>query len=99
MQVIKYPARKTWDELVRRPTISTAVLEQSVRAILEDVRANGDEALRSYTRKFDGVELDSFAVTQSEIEQAVAGIKAELKQAISTAKLISAAFTGVNSKK
>ena len=86
MQVIKYPARKTWDELVRRPTISTAVLEQSVRAILEDVRANGDEALRSYTRKFDGVELDSFAVTQSEIEQAVAGIKAELKQAISTAK-------------
>jgi len=86
MQVIKYPARKNWDDLVRRPTISTAVLEQSVRAILEDVRANGDEALRSYTRKLDGVELDSLAVTQSEIEQTVAGIKAELKQAISTAK-------------
>jgi len=87
MQVIKYPTQKNWDDLVRRPTISTAVLEQSVRAILEDVRANGDEALRSYTRKFDGVELYSLAVTQSEIEQAIAGIKAELKQAISIAKV------------
>ena len=86
MLVIKYPAGKTWDELVRRPTISTAVLEQSVRAILEDVHANGDKALRNYSQKFDRIKLDSLAVTQSEIEQTVAGIKAELKQAISTAK-------------
>jgi histidinol dehydrogenase len=86
MQVIKYPARKTWDELVRRSTISMETLEQSVRVILKDVQANGDKALHSYTRKFDVVELDSLAVTQSEIEQAVAVIKAELKQAISVAK-------------
>jgi len=86
MQVIKYPARKTWDELVRRPTISTAVLEQSVRSILKDVHANGDKALRNYSQKFDRIKLDSLAVTQSEVKQAVAGIKADLKQAISTAK-------------
>ena len=86
MQVIKYPTRNTWDELIRRPTISTAVLEQSVRAILKAVQANGDKALRNYSQKFDRIKLDSLAVTQSEIEQTVAGIKAELKQAISVAK-------------
>jgi len=86
MQIIKYPARKTWDELVRRPLLSTEALEQSVGAILKDVQVNGDKALCNYTRKFDGIELSSFAVTQDEIEQAVAGISAELKKAISVAK-------------
>jgi histidinol dehydrogenase len=86
MQIIKYPARQTWDELVRRPALSTETLAQSVRAILKDVQVNGDKALQNYTRKFDGMELDSFAVSQSEIEQAVAGIGADLKQAIAIAK-------------
>ena len=44
----------------------------SATAIIEDVRARGDEALREYTAKFDGVEIENFRVSQAAIDEAVA---------------------------
>ena len=38
----------------------------STREIVETVRRDGDEALRAYTRKFDGVELRELAVSREE---------------------------------
>ena len=35
----------------------------AVDAVLEAVRTRGDEALREYTRRFDGADLASFEVT------------------------------------
>lgn len=51
---------------------------QVVRQVLEDVKRHGDLAVRKYTSKWDGVELDSFAVTQQEIDVAVAGFDKQL---------------------
>ena len=48
----------------------TEEIDKAVRAILDDVKANGDEAVLKYTEKFDGVKLDALCVTEEEIEQA-----------------------------
>lgn len=49
-----------------------------VRAILADVRANGDAAVLAYNRKFDHAELSSLAVSEEEIAQAVATVDPKL---------------------
>src|SRR5690606_8203224 len=46
-------------------------LERTVKDIINNVRKNGDEALKEYSRKFDGVELDELRVSQEEIEKAM----------------------------
>ena len=50
--------------------------------IVEDVRKRGDEALREYTAKFDGVEMEEFRVSQEAIDEAIA--KLLPRSAIST---------------
>lgn len=49
-------------------------LEKTVKDIINNVRKNGDEALKEYSRKFDGVELDELRVSQEEIEKAMSRI-------------------------
>lgn len=46
-------------------------VEGIVADIISDVRENGDEALKKYSSKFDGVELESIEVTAAEIDEAV----------------------------
>jgi histidinol dehydrogenase len=86
MKVIKYPPREEWSELLKRPTLDTRILEQTVSEILADVRENGDAALRRYALRFDGVELDDFLVGEDEYVEADALIPQELKDAIAVAK-------------
>ncbi|WP_347548817.1 histidinol dehydrogenase [Pseudalkalibacillus hwajinpoensis] len=43
---------------------------EAVLTILEEVKANGDEAVRTFTKKFDGAALDSLRITEHEIKQA-----------------------------
>lgn len=50
--------------------------------IVDDVRTRGDEALREMTAKFDGVELDSFRVSDEAIEAALAAIDPALSDAL-----------------
>ncbi len=44
--------------------------EKAVLKIIEDVRKNGDEAIKRYTHEFDKVLLDCFEVSKDEIEEA-----------------------------
>ena len=44
---------------------------KSVRQILDEVRLNGDEAVRKFTREFDGTELDGMRVSPDEINEAL----------------------------
>lgn len=55
----------------------------AVRRILEQVRADGDHALRLLTRRFDGCELDGLWVEEEERAQAAASLDPALKTAIS----------------
>jgi histidinol dehydrogenase len=86
MQIVQYPARETWEELLKRPVIDSSSLFETVRQVLEEVRKNGDQAVKSYTQKFDGVKLDSLVVTAEEIETATKLVSDDLKRAIETAK-------------
>ncbi|WP_399937073.1 histidinol dehydrogenase [Streptomyces sp. BBFR25] len=45
-----------------------------VRAILDDIRERGDEAVRQYSEKFDTWGPESFRLTSEEIERIVAGV-------------------------
>lgn len=86
MKVIEYPEPGTWPELLKRPMIDSRKLSDSVEAILNDVRENGDRALRKYGREFDGVALDDFLAAEDEYVEAEARVSPELKYALDVAK-------------
>lgn len=86
MKVIRYPKKEDWTEILQRPTIETRDLTEIVSTILSDVKANGDKALREYTKKFDSVDLDEILVLENEFEDAEIQISSELKHAINHAK-------------
>ncbi|HEX2608157.1 MAG TPA: histidinol dehydrogenase [Flavisolibacter sp.] len=86
MQVFENPPKEQWNALLQRPyTDSSAVLD-SVQLILNAVKEHGDEAIWSFTKKFDGVELKTFSVSETEIDEAEGQLSETLKQAILTAK-------------
>lgn len=85
MQVIKNPDKKEWKTLLQRPYVDNRNVLESVQTILNAVKQHGDEAVRSFTKKFDGVELEDFLVSEKELEQAKDEIANELKEAIDTA--------------
>lgn len=64
-------------EILSRATPTNDV-EAPVAEIIAAVRERGDAALREYTERFDGVELDSFEVSAEEIEAAIAETGEEL---------------------
>ena len=67
---------------LQRKSAFNAKTLTAATAIVEDVRERGDEAVREYTSKFDGVDLERFRVSQEEIDQAVAKCPKELSQAL-----------------
>ncbi|HEX7004483.1 MAG TPA: histidinol dehydrogenase [Trueperaceae bacterium] len=56
-----------------------------VREIVEDVRRRGDEAVREYGQRFDGVRIEEFRVPEREFDEAEAKIDSELSAAIDLA--------------
>lgn len=86
MQIIKYPNKKDWQTILARPTFDTASLNATVQAVLDDVKARGDEAVLEYGEKFDKVRLTSLVVSQTEIEEAEKLVSEELKEAILVAQ-------------
>jgi len=86
MQVIKYPSKETWKELLKRPAIDNSALETKVTAIMQDVKANGDAAIKKYTEQFDKVSLTDLSVSKQEFVQAGKLVGKELKKAILQAK-------------
>lgn len=53
---------------------------KTVRQVLDDVKQNGDAAVKKYSEMWDKVKLDSFRVSQSEIEEAVSTFDPQLKK-------------------
>lgn len=57
------------DMLSKRKEANTTEIEQRVKVILNSVKADGDKALKSYTKEFDKVDLECVEVSLEEIEQ------------------------------
>lgn len=75
-----------WKARLPRPTAATNLPVAAVQAILEEVRAGGDEAVKSLTEKFDGVRLDSLRVPESEVSAALGSIPRPLREALEAAQ-------------
>lgn len=77
-------AQASW---LGRPTQAAqpAVLE-SVTRIIEQVRADGDGALRALTRRFDGVEVGELEVSEAEFAEARALVSPDLLAAMAEAR-------------
>lgn len=86
MQIIRYPSREEWTEIIKRPAFDSTALFGTVQNVLDDIRQNGDKAVKSYTLQFDKVELDTLEVSKAEIEEAEKLISNNLKQAIEMAR-------------
>ena len=82
MQIIKYPAQAEWKEIVERPHLDVSELNAVVEGVLNDIRTNGDEAVKRYEAKFDHVELGTLAVSEKEIADARQLISQELYDAL-----------------
>lgn len=82
MILINYPPREQWTEILRRPALDTENLFDTVRSIIDRVKAEGDKAVLDYEARFDKVELASLAVTEEEMQEAVEAVGVELKAAI-----------------
>lgn len=86
MKQIKYPSREQWTDILKRPALNTENLFDTVRGIINRVRAEGDAAVIEYEATFDKAILASLAVTEAELAEGVALVSEELKAAISLAK-------------
>lgn len=74
----------TADFIDRAGAFNPGALEAAT-AIIEEVRAKGDAALRAYTEKFDGVAIDDFRVPESAIEEALAAVDPDTIDALNQA--------------
>lgn len=70
MEIIRYKSGMDVDALLNRGTTDRTDVEKTVADIIENVRSNGDRALKEYALKFDGCEIDNLAVTDEELEKA-----------------------------
>lgn len=86
MEIIKYPDKSLWNELLKRPEIDNSLLEKTVGEILSDVKTNGDKAVLKYTSQFDKTELTSLLVSNDEIKAARNSVDTSLKDVIILAK-------------
>ena len=85
MNIITYPEKSTWADLLKRPTLQTESLRETVLEILNRIKFEGDKAVREYEEKFDKVRLDSLQVSEAEIAEAEKKVSIELKAAITLA--------------
>jgi len=85
MNIIRYPERSEWSEIVERPHLDVSTLNETVAAVLADVRQRGDEAVKGYELKFDHVDLASLQVSAEELKEAESLVSQELKEAITLA--------------
>ena len=75
-----------WRARLPRPQAATNLPVEAVRSILAEVRSGGDEAVRAFTEKFDGVRLESLRVPPAEVDAALESIPPLLRESLEDAR-------------
>ncbi|SFG43021.1 histidinol dehydrogenase [Sporolactobacillus nakayamae] len=73
------------DFLKKRKVEAKEEAQKSVASIISNVKTGGDEALKAYTKQFDGIALEAIRVTESEIREAAARVPEQVLKAIKQA--------------
>ncbi|MFL5746666.1 MAG: histidinol dehydrogenase [Niastella sp.] len=87
MQIYQSPKRSDWKALLQRPVMNTTALEGSVKNILQEVKQQGDAAVKKFTQQFDKAAIDTMMVSEEEFNTAQELLDAKLKAAILSAKV------------
>ena len=82
MNIIRYPERAEWNNVLKRSALHTEDIRPAVQEIIGKVRTEGDRALYEYEEKFDKVKLASLIVTPEEFDEAEKALESGLKEAI-----------------
>jgi histidinol dehydrogenase len=85
MEVLKYPNAQETVRILQRPLLDFTVIEARVKPVLEEVRLNGDFALRKFALEFDNVMMDDFQVSEAEIQAAAEALDPALRASIDVA--------------
>lgn len=81
IKIIKYNGQTATELFGEREEITSNV-EETVKNIIADVRANGDSALKKYAEKFDGFICDNLEVTKEEFDEAERTLSEEYVQTL-----------------
>ena len=65
------------EQILNRDIQAEENVSAAVDAVLAEVKKNGDAALKAYTKRFDGVELQQLQVTREELDEAWESLDAE----------------------
>ncbi|MGZ4098728.1 MAG: histidinol dehydrogenase, partial [Bacteroidia bacterium] len=86
MKKIIYPDKKEWLKLTLRPAAKSKELYTTVNQVFQEIKMDGDIAVRKYSYRFDKAKSKSFVVSQKTITGASKNVSKELKLAIQLAK-------------
>ena len=85
IKVINYKECKSLDDILLRSQFSYDDVNEKVKAILEDVKQNGDNALKKYAKMFDNANIETIEVTEKEIEEAYNRVDEKFKETLKLA--------------
>jgi histidinol dehydrogenase len=84
--------RAVLDGVLPRAALDVSAALEKVRPVCEDIRHRGGEAVREYTKRFDGVDLANTRVPEIAIDQALAalgpGVRTALEEATRRARVV-----------
>ena len=85
MKTFKNPNRSTWESILERPVFDTSNLYETVQQIIDEVKLRGDKALKKYTKEFDKIDIQHFAVSPVDIAASKFEVSDQLKDAVKEA--------------
>ncbi|MDE7470802.1 MAG: histidinol dehydrogenase [Paramuribaculum sp.] len=85
MTIAVYPDRREMKDLLSRCTTGTEDIGRRAEEIVGAVKTGGDKALREIVEKIEGFVPDSFEVSEETIEEGIAGVSDEMKEAMNNA--------------
>lgn len=84
-RIILQPNEAFSNKHLKRTGAFNAQALAAATSIIEDVRERGDEALRDYTERFDGVRIEDFRVSQQAIDEGASRVDPKTAAALSKA--------------
>ena len=85
MKLYKYPSKDELEVILHRQEIESIDLDSLIAEVFDNVKKDGDDALRALTLKYDAISLSSLEVSKEEMIEAETAVSLELKQAINLA--------------
>ncbi len=86
MKPIQFPKNQEWASYMQRPMVDQEELFFQVNMIFEEIKKNGDLAVKKYSHFFDRVDLDTFLIDEKAVQGAAENVDNDLQDAIKLAK-------------